>query len=183
MLKNRIGQFQEGHTIVYGLKIAHRCADTTVIDSVACRFCLTFGREGQTREGKSKDTGSNTEWRRNSANTVKYFGAPFRTDCYSSHLKTCHAAKWAEYSKCTTDQKRIFFDCKNEPFVNTIHSHFESVTPKKVFHFDDSIIEDLIGTMLFDNTDDDEVNSKERALEMFTKTVLSERIRFLTIFW
>ena len=37
MPKNRKGQFQEGHTIVYGLKIAHRCADTTVIDSVACR--------------------------------------------------------------------------------------------------------------------------------------------------
>lgn len=183
--KKRNDFFNENHTIDYGLKVADRDNETSIVSSVMCRFCFTFGREGQAREGQLKndddfddnDRDKDKEWKRNASHTIKYFKSPFRIDKYTSHLK-CHPIKWEEYRKSSTEKKRKFFDIEQEAFANTLHSHFTTTTGADVLMFETDIIESLIGELLFDPDDElfndaaDAFNfnkKKDRAMSIFKK--------------
>ena len=92
--KKRVTPFNEKHTLDYGLKVSGRSLSGLVVESVMCRFCFTFGKEGKERKETKKN--NNEEWKRDLSDNVKYFTFPFRVDNYVSHLK-CHKEKWKLY--------------------------------------------------------------------------------------
>lgn len=142
----------------YGLEIASRGVNKEV-ESVRCKFCVTFGKES---------TSSSSERKRKVSSTVKYFTKPFRKDNYTSHLKV-HSEKFAEYGALSNEQKKGFFKVK-EKFVNTLDAHFEVQRKEHVLCFDADIVEKIIGDMLFDLDDVEECTSKEKALSVFKKS-------------
>ena len=89
--KKRVTPFNEKHTLDYGLKVSGRSLSGLVVESVMCRFCFIFGKEGKERKETKKN--NNEEWKRDLSDNVKYFTFPFRVDNYVSHLK-CHKEKW-----------------------------------------------------------------------------------------
>ena len=115
MSKRRTTPFNEAHKLEYGLEIASRDATTKEVNSVRCKFCIVFGKEGRLK--------SSSERMRKVSDNIKYFTKPFRTDNYKSHLKT-HASKWDEYNKCSKEEKKVFFDISPEKYVNTLDAHY-----------------------------------------------------------
>ena len=144
----------------YGLEIASRSANNKEVDSVRCKFCIAFGKEGRTLSSTRK---------RKVTENIKYFTRPFRVDNYKSHLKT-HSVKWAEYQVLSTEEKAAFFDAVPANFVNTLSAHYDIERSENIFCFDANIVEKLIGDMLFDLDDEEECTSKERALSIFKKS-------------
>mmetsp|Transcript_25482 Transcript_25482/g.53099 ORF Transcript_25482/g.53099 Transcript_25482/m.53099 type:complete len:719 (+) Transcript_25482:100-2256(+) len=174
MSKKRVTPFKEAHCLVYGLEIVDKNEDTAEVNSVRCRFCVAFRKEGRT---------SNPVRMRKVTDNIKCFTKPFRADNYKSHLKT-HTAKWTEYQACSTEEKKAFFN--NVPnrfgsthpqpppqprkFLNTLDTYFEIKRRESIFCFDADIVKKLIGDALFDLNDVKECRSKERALSLFKKS-------------
>jgi len=46
MPRSRVISFKEDHLLEYGLEIASRNSTTKEVDSVRCKFCIPFGKEG-----------------------------------------------------------------------------------------------------------------------------------------
>ncbi|KAL4146138.1 hypothetical protein PRNP1_012010 [Phytophthora ramorum] len=90
--------FQPGHDILYGLEVTERNPETSAVVSVACRFCIKFGREAKPN-AKRKRT-----------KNVHHFVFPFRVDNYKRHLTAMHPKLWKEYSDASPEDKRNFFD-------------------------------------------------------------------------
>ena len=169
MSKKRITPFKEEHALEYGLEIASRSASKKEVDSVRCKFCIWFGKEGSVPERKRKIT-----------ENTKYFTKPFRVDNYKSHLKT-HKLKWAEYQALSKEEKRAFFDLEPEKYVNTLPAHYDIERKENLFCFDADIVETLIGGMLFDLDDEEERMTKERALSIFKLSEDNDKMYTVTI--
>ena len=144
-------QFQREHAAKYGLKITSRHSQTSAVSSVACRFCIVFGKEEAV--GRKRKATAN----------VKYFNS-FRTDNYESHIKTQHAQKWEEYRKLQTAEKEAFFVDHSVPWVETMTAHFEGGALQ--YLISKSIVEVIIGELLF-HPDDVEGVTHSRALSHF----------------
>lgn len=164
MSKRRVTPFNEAHELEYGLEISSRSRQTKEVDSVKCRFCIAFGKEGC----KSSSAAS-SERKRKVTENIKYFTKPFRVDNYKSHLKT-HSVKWVEYQALSKEEKKVFFDTVPEKFVNTLDAHYDTERSENTLFFDADIVDKLIGDMLFDLDDEEECSSKERALSIFKKS-------------
>jgi hypothetical protein len=132
MSKKRITPFNEAHVLEYGLEIASRCANNKEVNSVRCKFCISFGKEGSSSM-------SSRQWK--VTKNINYFTKPFQVDNYKSHLKT-HSVKWAEYQQYSNDEKQKFFD--KLPFVNTLNAHFDVERAEVKYCFDPDIIKKLI---------------------------------------
>lgn len=130
--KGRRGKtFMEEHSSRFYLKVTDRNATTKAVMSVACRFCIVFGREHSTKTtDKPKKKTTNT----------KYF-KQFRSDFFEKHL--------TEYQALTDkEDKTNFFLQPAVPFVDTLLAVFESEDPM-VFSIDAGIVETIVGGMLF----------------------------------
>jgi len=101
MLRSRVIPFKEEHQLEYGLEVASSNPTTKEVDSVRCKFCIAFGKEGASTAARKQKVTDN----------MKYFTRPFRPDNYKSHLKT-HSEKWAEYQALNDQENRVFFDLK-----------------------------------------------------------------------
>ena len=62
--KKRVTPFNEKHTLDYGLKVSGRSLSGLVVESVMCRFCFTFGKEGLQDEDVSDEKRKEHEIRR-----------------------------------------------------------------------------------------------------------------------
>ena len=69
--------FNSKHEVKYGLKVTAREAGSSNVSSVACQFCIAFGKEEAV--GRKRKATAN----------VKYFES-FRTDSYETHLNQQH---------------------------------------------------------------------------------------------
>ena len=163
MSRSRVKPFREEHQLEYGLEVASRNPTTKEVDSVRCKFCIAFGKEGASTAARKRKVTDN----------IKYFTRPFRADNYKSHLKT-HKEKWAEYQALKDQEKRVFFDLKAVKFVNTLDAHYEIDRKEHTFCFDNNIVEDIIGGMFFDLDEEEEYSSKERAMAIFKKKDTSD---------
>ena len=165
MGKNRKAAFIERHCSEYGLKITTRHAGGAV-ESVACRFCLAFGREECNGDGG--DSNASARKRKRTSN-IKYFSS-FRADNYKTHLKAQHPQKWSEYQRVNQDSvaaDEIFNT--DVPFVNTLDAHLDIEKPQS-YVINGKIVDTIIGDMLFDPEDDDDEVSKQQALSMFKRS-------------
>ncbi|KAH6577117.1 hypothetical protein BASA60_004196 [Batrachochytrium salamandrivorans] len=148
------------HQQQFGLVIKARDAATATVTSVACRFCITFGKEEEV--GRKRKATSN----------VKYFES-FRTDNHLSHLQGQHSLKWEEYQRIhTSDEREAFFTNREIPFIATLDAHFESERPLQ-FLINKDIVDIIIGDLLF-HPDDVEGISHTRALTLFKLAVDKE---------
>jgi hypothetical protein len=110
------------------------------VESVACRFGILYGREGQ---GDRKQ--------RATAN-MKYFRALFRVDHYKSHMRVAHPERFEVHCHLAGDAKKEFFSVP-VLFLNSLNAHCENVGPFR-FTVDAAIAEDLIVGMLCGEDDD-----------------------------
>lgn len=163
MSKKRTTPFNEAHTLVYGLRPCERDTATSAVVSVACQFCVHFGRE-QKLGAKRKATAN-----------IQYFKRPFRVDMYAKHMKAQHAQQWETYSALSNTQKSTFFDEQAPtPYRDTIRSHFGG-SQQAVHHFvNKEIVDVIIGEMLFHPDDSNTEITKERALAIFEDMGLDE---------
>ena len=124
MTNRRTTPFNEDHKIEYGLEIATRGTNINQVDSVPCKFCIVFGKEGSS-------IASGTRKRKVTEN-IKYFRIPFRADNYKSHLKT-HSVKFAEYQALTNAEKKVFFNTTKQNYVNTLDAHYDIQQKEHIF--------------------------------------------------
>ena len=119
---------------------------TQEVKSVVCLFCRAFGRESPNDDcdGKQKQT-----------QKVQSFSAPWTIDTLKKHNKTMHPQKWEEYLRCSTAQRKMFFDSALES--NTALSCFQekSVASTEIA-VDKKIIETIIEDLLYLADDDEE---------------------------
>lgn len=144
MTKKRITPFNEAHALEYGLEIASRSASTKQVDSVRCKFCIYFGKEGRKASPVSSATTASARKRKVTEN-IKYFTRPFRVDNYKSHLKT-HSVKWAEYQPLSNEEKKAFFEQEPEKFVNTLDAHFDIERKRAYFALTLTLLRTLLVT-------------------------------------
>ena len=114
MSRSRVKPFREEHQLEYGLEVASRKPTTKEVDSVRCKFCIAFGKEGASTAARKRKVTDN----------IKYFTRSFRPDNYKSHLKT-HSEKWAEYQALNDQEKRVFFDLRAVKYINTLDAHYD----------------------------------------------------------
>ncbi|KAE9028710.1 hypothetical protein PF011_g1426 [Phytophthora fragariae] len=151
--------FNAKHEAQYGLKVASRDPASGAVMSSVCRFCSVFGREArEQKDGEPK---------RKRTTRTQYFST-FRTDLYDKHMLSAHPGKWESYQRLLTDTDREAFFGVTVPFQDTIHAHFESGSPVLCIMISKSVLEDVIGGLLF-HPDDAEGMSKQRALAAFEK--------------
>ena len=135
-------EFNKSHEIMFGLKIASKDPQTNKVTSVKCMFCIYFGKDDDLKDSKIKST-----------TKVKYFVYPsFRTDNYRSHLKL-HKYKWEEYCKCSFEEKKLFFNFKEESIINRLESHFESNKNYKSYVIDSDVLDNIVSYLMFEEND------------------------------
>lgn len=145
-------QFQQGHDVKYGLEVAERHPESAVVISVACRFCVKFGRE-ENKNGKRKRT-----------TKTQYFKRPFRADNFTRHLNLVHPSHWKRYSAASDEEKKTFFNQPN--LSNTMLAHVDRDQPL-YFEIKRSIVDEIIGDLLFDADDVEVHGSMATALSIF----------------
>jgi hypothetical protein len=145
MLKNkRSSQHVTGNDAKFGLKVIYRDAKTGAVNSLQCRFCISFGRQekvGAKRKAKRK---------------VQAWSAPFRYENIEGHVRDQHADKFEEYSKLDTQAQEDFFE-DVVLFRNTLTSHFVSEAVGKrtiVFDIDRDIVDVVVSDMIYAPQDD-----------------------------
>jgi hypothetical protein len=106
-----------------------------------CLFCLHDGRDvvevvaGSTRKRKSRSD-------------ITYFQKPFLPHKYRSHHSGQHAESWELYQASSTEETKNFFVAKIKN-VNRIHRHMDLATDTLTFTVKASIVESIIGDLLF----------------------------------
>jgi hypothetical protein len=154
-------KYDPDHLTKYGLKVANRNAGTGAVESVVCRFCISFGRE------EALDALESDAKRRKKTSNPLYFKT-FRTDSYLKHLNSQHSRKYASYTALlSTSDKDAFFSTPAVPYVHTLNAVFESETAV-TFTIQSEIVETIIGCLLF-HPDDVEGASHARAMSIFKK--------------
>jgi hypothetical protein len=83
---------------------------------------------------------------------------------YIQHLTQQHSQNWSEYAKLNASQEKLFFNAVDVPFANTIEAHVEA-SGNILFPINSSIVEVIIGDMLF-NPDDIEGANRARPLSL-----------------
>jgi hypothetical protein len=126
--------FQDQHDVEFGLTVSSPCPNTSNVDSVACRFCIVFGKE---------DAG---ERKRKPSTNVKYFKVPFRVDHCKSHHSTVHPKKWAEYQKLHDAKSKNAFFAEKTPYISTLHAHCESDKSLN-FSVDEALVDKVLVSM------------------------------------
>jgi hypothetical protein len=96
------------------VKVISRNLGTQEVESVVCLFCRAFGRESPDDDCDQK---------RKQTQKVQSFSAPWRIDKLKKHNKSMHPSKWEEYLRCSTAERKIFFDFALE--TNTALSCFQ----------------------------------------------------------
>ena len=135
MTNRRTTPFNEDHIVEYGLEIATKSANTNQVDSVRCKFCIVFGKEGSSFASGTR--------KRKVTENIKYFRRPFCVDNYKSHLKT-HSVKFAEYQALTNAEKKVFFNTTKQKYVNTLDAHYGIQQKEHTFFFGNDIVENVI---------------------------------------
>ena len=163
-MPNSNSQFNRKHEVEFGLVITETGTVRNEVESVSCRFCSYYGRNGG-QAGKRKRT-----------NNVKFFRSPFLPSNYRVHLESQHAEEWADHSSLRTlVEKTAFFE--QELFGNTILSHVDLEVNNLRILINKPIVDNLIGELLLRDEvdimeeDDDEMvlHFKDRAIDWFRK--------------
>lgn len=156
MAPKRATPFRTEHALQFGVKVVERDAATKEVVSASCLFCIHFGREENIGSKRSRTA------------NVMYFKKPFRSDMYLRHMTSQHPLRWNEYSALNQTEKASYFDA-NAPVVhrNTIKSYFGGSQVPIQLLVDKDIVDVIIGDMLFQDDDNNEEITKERALSIF----------------
>lgn len=139
--------FQPKHELLYGIKPCDHGAGGVVLGA-RCRFCLAFGRENKQ---------SQSCW---------MFKSPFRPQNYRAHLSKQHPEKWALYQTLSDSEKRTFFDVPTKA-AELIPFYLESQSDELHFSIEKSIVEVIIGRILWNPEDVDSNVTRSNALAVF----------------
>jgi hypothetical protein len=80
-----------------------------------------------------------------------------------------HPEKFKEYSDCSDDEKKVFFD-KHPDSTPSVMKYLDTVRPT-ILTFNRDVVDTLIGGVLFDPDDEDTQMTRERALKIFKPIV------------
>jgi len=156
--------FKEKWLKAYGLHVSARDAATGDVASVECRFCRAFGKE--VRE--------EVNVKRAPTSKIKMYTKPWRQDHMKRHMLEQHQERSKEYLSLSVSQKTSYFD------PSTAGATRKEDSPKGRFFLppptndeqlniwlDKAIVEGIIGNLLFDPDDDEDISTKERFLSVF----------------
>lgn len=147
----------DSHCLDYGLQKKEVDPNTHAVKSLLCRFCMRFGRESKKR--KRAPTSNNQVWQEGN----------FRTDNYKAHMDLVHPKKFKEYSDCSADEKKVFFD-KHPGSTPSVMKYLDTERPM-ILTFNRDVVDTLIGGILFDPDDEEAQKPRERALKIFKPIV------------
>ncbi|KAI2514226.1 hypothetical protein MHU86_119 [Fragilaria crotonensis] len=149
-------QFHERWLKAYGVRVTARDAATGNVCSVECQFCRAFGKEG--RHDRIRAPRSN----------IKMFSKPWRPDHMKTHMVEQHQQRFEEYAALPPGEKASYFvTCAGgKPEVSNFFRPAITNDSTVNVWIDRSIVEGIIGNMLFDPDDDDSL-TKERFLSVF----------------
>lgn len=102
--KKRTG-FQPQWLSKFALRVASVDPETANVQTLACRFCETFGREKVPLAAAADGTAK----RRRTTN-VKQFKAPWRSDNIAHHARDQHERRFNEYQALTDSQKEAYLE-------------------------------------------------------------------------
>ena len=150
--------FNIAHVIEFGLYITERNANTSVVASVRCQFCVYFEKEDRNPENvrKRRKTEAIMSWQGN-----------FRPDLYQHHHKEQHCQTWEKYRTSSYDEKIKFFD-GIIPFKSTIPHHFSHSTQTLSFPIQAPIV-DIILMELFFNSSEQGGTLQRRTIKLFKR--------------
>ena len=109
--KRRVQTFSMAHEAEFGVKVTSRDASTSVVKSVVCRFCVTFGHKEK------------VGLKRKRIATKKYFKDPFCRVLYCQHHESQNLSMWLSYSEASDAAKATFFEVVL--VGDQLTSHFE----------------------------------------------------------
>lgn len=144
-------KFQSNWILKFGLEVMTRDVTTNEVTSVMCLFCRQCGREDEEEVARKRKRTLN----------AKYFGTPWRSDNFSSHMKKNHPMKWKEYCELSMESKKNFFIKEEHEDVINMRSFVQPEGSMKAriiskqkckFIIDADIVKTLIGNLLFDES-------------------------------
>lgn len=149
--------FKDHHAAKFGLKVvAKSLAIPSIVTSVLCLFCASFGKEDIDGK-KRKKCGT------------KYYEIPFRTDNYTQHLCSEHPEKWKLYQALeTTSAKEAFLAQDN----NGIDEYYDAEQNELHMKLDKGVVDTIVGELLVPEDDEDEVSLRFRERSMAYLTEL-----------
>jgi hypothetical protein len=128
-----------------GIKVQSRDKQSGNVMSVACQFCMAFGKESDENDNRKRKRTEN----------IQTFEAPWRSDKFKLHLNKMHSAKWAEYQTLSSNAKKLFFE--HDLQVNRSKSPFLDEESKELyFEIDKAIVDEIMTKILFENEDDED---------------------------
>lgn len=132
--KKRKTIFQKRHELMYAVKHTFSQLNRSHVTHATCQLCVYFLREKKVNS------------KRQPTAQIKTWQGDFRLDNYTHHHKVCHPVKWVEYKNCKN--KENFFDGM-WPARSTITRYFGEVQKGEEYEIDASIIDVIIGKMLW----------------------------------
>jgi len=157
--KRKTVEFQQKWVVKYGIRVSARDTAYGKVCSVECRFCRHFGRDDRSNPGEKRKRTSH----------IKMFTAPWRSDHILFHMNDQHPDQFKTYSELPDAQKKEYFPtadeggsspfsprdcCLTSPTTSSIAARFfrrpVATDTHLNFFIDKSIVEGIIGDLLFD---------------------------------
>jgi hypothetical protein len=117
-----------------------------------CKFCLN-------KDDQHYPCSAEQERKRKRTEHIKSFFPPWRSDNFSSHLRTKHASEYEAYKVLSVEEKQLcFLNTESDQVVNTrsfVHPEASIqaqllAKQKCSFFIDSDIVTEIIGKLLFD---------------------------------
>lgn len=151
MAVKRRTPFKLEHDLEYGLQVSTRDNRNCAVESVACQFHISFGREDSVRQKRKKSS------------YTRYFRIRFRVDQYKQYLEGQHKTRWKEYQTLFKESKKPYFDVV--PFASSTTSHFSGGIDQQFFIIGAPIVDVVLQRLLF-KPDSDE-HASDSVLKLF----------------
>jgi hypothetical protein len=144
--------FQQKWCSLYGLKVKACEASSSRVNTVECRFCRSFGKDGTRSDPKRRRTES-----------IKVFSKSWRSDHMKAHVQEQHSIKYDEYAELSDEQLKTIFDrsfatasARRAAFVFG-RSHDDTAL---TCYIDKPIVVNVLGDLLFDPDDDEDAATR-----------------------
>jgi hypothetical protein len=152
-------KYQHSWTEKFGLRIGSRDSKMGEIMSVCCMFCEFGGKEIDPRDEGIK---------RKATERIKYFGPPWRSDNFSSHLSRNHPHRYNVHKNLLHQEKKNYFKKYVSKARNIFNNPINATENGLTMLVNKDVVETLIGQLLLDeDLDDNELSNRKSALEIF----------------
>jgi len=135
--------YQKKWALKFGIAISELDPITSQVTSCICLFCKFLGRS----------TVVSAVRKRKSTGNVQFWNYPFRSENIETHMQTQHVEDYHDFLQMSSDEKTAFWASKTSR-LQTLHSHWDLSSDTVTFNISASVINDIIGELMFNEEDD-----------------------------